>query len=164
MSPPGRNPRRSAIEVVLNSGAPMPVCVLPPTPPGPSVTSLYIMALTLFILCTTVIATIGPASQNVDTLVRLLEAGVTCCRVDLTVRAAAPALSDAGQHGLATAQPLLAPTPGFLAASSVAATERKSGMHYASVSKLVCWHLQHFWSPSETKASDARSMCRSGAR
>ena len=38
------------------------------------------------------IATIGPASQNVDTLVRLLEAGVTCCRVDLTVRAAAPAL------------------------------------------------------------------------
>ena len=35
-----------------------------------------------------VIATIGPASQDVDTLVRLLEAGVTCCRVDLTVRAA----------------------------------------------------------------------------
>ena len=32
------------------------------------------------------IATIGPASQDVETLVRLLEGGVTCCRVDLTVR------------------------------------------------------------------------------
>ena len=33
-----------------------------------------------------VIATIGPASQDVDTLALMLEAGVTCMRMDLTVR------------------------------------------------------------------------------
>ena len=30
--------------------------------------------------------TIGPATQDVETLVQLLEAGVTCARLDLTVR------------------------------------------------------------------------------
>lgn len=30
--------------------------------------------------------TLGPSCQDVDTLVRMLEAGVTCARIDLTVR------------------------------------------------------------------------------
>ncbi len=34
----------------------------------------------------TVTITIGPATQDVEMLVQLLEAGVTCARLDLTVR------------------------------------------------------------------------------
>ena len=34
-----------------------------------------------------VIVTIGPSCQDVDTLCQLLEAGASCARVDLTVRA-----------------------------------------------------------------------------
>lgn len=33
-----------------------------------------------------VIATIGPASQSVEVLCKMLEAGMTCIRLDLTVR------------------------------------------------------------------------------
>ena len=41
--------------------------------------------------------TVGPASQAVEKLVELLEAGVTCARIDLTVRAAAAlAAADGG--------------------------------------------------------------------
>lgn len=36
--------------------------------------------------CTAVAITVGPACQTVDKLVALLEAGVTCARIDLTVR------------------------------------------------------------------------------
>ncbi len=34
-----------------------------------------------------VVITVGPACQTVEKLVALLEAGVTCARIDLTVRA-----------------------------------------------------------------------------
>jgi len=36
-----------------------------------------------------VVITVGPACQTVEKLVALLEAGVTCARIDLTVRVAA---------------------------------------------------------------------------
>ena len=35
-------------------------------------------------------ATVGPASQSVDQLIELLESGVTCARIDLTVGAPPP--------------------------------------------------------------------------
>lgn len=38
------------------------------------------------VLCA-VIATIGPASQSVEVLCKMLEAGMTCARLDLTVGA-----------------------------------------------------------------------------
>lgn len=37
-------------------------------------------------LCVAVIATLGPACRDVDTLVSLLESGLAAARVDLTVR------------------------------------------------------------------------------
>lgn len=37
------------------------------------------------LLSSAVIATIGPASQSVEVLSKMLEAGMTCARLDLTV-------------------------------------------------------------------------------
>lgn len=52
----------------------------PPPPPPQPIPSSRLGAYT-----PAVIATIGPAVHDVDTLVQLLEAGVTCCRIDFTV-------------------------------------------------------------------------------
>lgn len=47
---------------------------------------------------TKIIATIGPACHEVDQLVELLECGMSCARVDLTVRQAPDPMARAVNH------------------------------------------------------------------
>ena len=54
----------------------------------------------MLLLTSAVVATIGPSSQSVDVLCKMLEAGMTCARLDLTVPHQHSALQLQNEDGL----------------------------------------------------------------